>query len=221
MKILVFSDSHLYLPFDERKFNFLKSIIASCDRVIINGDFYDSYMNAFDEFVNSSWSRLFPLLKARKTVYIYGNHDQRSFSDNRVSLFSDIQAERYKIKTDKKTYIFEHGHKTRITPDAKFKISWSTKHNAMIVVHFLRNIAIKIFGYFGVLLLFKYKNKISKKMIRNFYKPKDNEIYIIGHNHFGEIDEINHYVSNGAILYGFAQYLTIENDKIQLHEKWY
>ncbi|KKP50689.1 MAG: hypothetical protein UR42_C0024G0015, partial [Candidatus Roizmanbacteria bacterium GW2011_GWA2_33_33] len=50
MNILVFSDTHLYLPFDGKKFNFLKKIISDSDQVIINGDFFDDYMISFDEF---------------------------------------------------------------------------------------------------------------------------------------------------------------------------
>jgi len=62
MNILVFSDTHLYLPFDQKKFNFLKKIISESGQVIINGDFFDGYMNKFDEFCKSSWNKLFPLL---------------------------------------------------------------------------------------------------------------------------------------------------------------
>jgi len=222
MKILIFSDSHLYLPFDNNKFKFIKKIIASCDRVIINGDFFDSYMNKFDEFVNSPWNQLFPLLKARKTVYIYGNHDQRTSSDSRVALFSDIQAERYKIKTPNKTFIFEHGDKTRPTPDVMYtNLSFKIKHYGMVCVHFLRNILVRLFRNIAINILFKPRNKISKKIIKINYKPTSNEIYIIGHNHFGEVDEKNNFASTGAILYGYAQYLTIENDQISLHEEWY
>jgi len=221
MNILIFSDTHLYLPFDEKKYNFLKKIIEKSERVIINGDFFDNYMISFDEFINSPWNKLFPLLKSKKTIYIYGNHDKRSFSDKRVEFFSDIQAERYKIKTQNKTFIFEHGQKTRATPDTMFKLSWKSMHYGMVVVHFIRNLFIKIFGKLGVKIMFGHLNKGSKRKIKINYQPKNNEIYIIGHNHFGEIDEKNHFAASGMILYGFASYLTIENDKIFLHEEWY
>jgi len=224
MNILVFSDTHLYLPFDQKKFNFLKKIISESGQVIINGDFFDGYMNKFDEFCKSSWNKLFPLLKDRKTVYIYGNHDQKKFIDKRVNLFSEIREERYRIKINKKNYIFEHGHKTRPAHDIMFtNINWQIKHIGMILVHFIRNFLVNTFGNLAILLLFKPLNKISKKMIDKFYKPQENEVYFIGHNHFGEIDLKNHFVSTGAILHGFAQYLTINSTsgKITLHEEWY
>ena len=221
MNILIFSDTHLYLPFNEKKYNFLKKIIEKSDRVIINGDFFDDYMISFDDFLNSPWNGLFPLLKTKKTVYIYGNHDKRSFSDKRADLFSDIQAERYKIKTQDKTFIFEHGHKTRSTPDTTWKLSKEVLHYGMSIGHFLRNLMVKIFGKIFIVLRFSYRNAKSKRKILQMYKPQDNEIYIIGHNHFGEVDEKNHFAASGMTLYGYSQYLTIENNKVLLHEEWY
>ena len=222
MNIIVFSDTHLYLPFDVKKFNYLKKTINSVDQVIINGDFFDGYMINFEDFVNSRWNKLFPLLKSKKAIYIYGNHDKKIFSNKEVNRFSDIQADRYKLKIKNKVYIFEHGQKTRPTPDTMFKLSWKNMHYGMIVVHFVRNLIIKIFGKFIVLLMFGRLNKGSKKIIKKLYKPKSNEFYIIGHNHFGEVDEKNHFAASGMILYGFAQYLTIDSTaKITLHEEWY
>jgi len=221
MNILIFSDTHLYLPFDEKKYNFLKRIIEKSDRVIINGDFFDNYMTDFDKFVNSPWNKLFPLLKSKKSIYIYGNHDKRSFCDKRVDLFSDIQAERYKIKTQNKTFIFEHGQKTRVTPDTAWELSKEILHYGMCIGHFFRRLMVKTFGKTFITLRFAHRNVKSKRRITDMYKPQDNEIYIIGHNHFGEVDEKNHFAASGMILYGFASYLTIENDKICLHEEWY
>ena len=50
-----------------------------------------------------------------------------------------------------------------------------------------------------------------------------NEFIIVGHNHWAEVDAQNHFACCGAILYGFAQYLTIDSatTKITLHEEWY
>jgi len=43
MKIAIFSDTHLRLPFEERKFKFLERVIKNVERIIINGDFWDGY----------------------------------------------------------------------------------------------------------------------------------------------------------------------------------
>src|SRR3990167_6496286 len=144
MKILVFSDSHLYLPFDEKKFQFLKKIIIDADRVIVNGDFFDNYMIDFNRFIASPWRQLFPYLLQKRAIYIYGNHDKRIYSNPKVNLFSVIQAERYKIKTANKTFIFEHGHKIRVTPDAKWKIEEAAKL-VVPIAHVVRQIMVSVF----------------------------------------------------------------------------
>lgn len=221
MRILIFSDSHLYLPVDEKKLVFLKKIIKSADRVIINGDFYDSYMIKFDEFIKSKWNELFPLLKSKKAIYIYGNHDARKSSDKRSELFSEIQAERYKIKTPARTFIFEHGQKTRITADVSHNIEWKYLHMAIVIGHFMRGLLVSLFGKLFLWLRFSYRNRNSKKRIAKMYKPAENEVYVIGHNHWGEVDLENNFAASGAILYGYAQYLTIEDGVITLHEGWY
>jgi predicted phosphodiesterase len=91
MKILVISDVHLDNAFEKPKYRFLKKIIRRADRVIINGDFWDGYLVKFQQFIQSPWKSLFPLLKSKKTIYIYGNHDKKILSDKHTALFSDIQ----------------------------------------------------------------------------------------------------------------------------------
>ena len=70
MKTLIFSDTHLKTKFEQKKFNFLSNIIDDADAIIIAGDFWDGYYCSFDEFVNSEWSALFPLLKEKKAINI-------------------------------------------------------------------------------------------------------------------------------------------------------
>ncbi len=223
MKILVFSDTHLYLPFDQKKFDFLKKIISESDQVIINGDFFDSYMNTFDEFIKSPWKQLFPLLKKKEAVYLFGNHDLKKVSDNRVGLFSVSQKNRHQIIINNKKFLIEHGHLTRPTLDTRFHFSWEFKHYGMLAGHIIRNLFVKIFGKLAVRILFGHLNGGSKIYIEDNYHPKNNEFYVIGHNHFGEVDEKSQFAASGMILYGFAQYLTIDSitAKTTLHEEWY
>ncbi|MBI3955332.1 metallophosphoesterase, partial [Candidatus Gottesmanbacteria bacterium] len=76
MHTIIISDLHLTRRFEKRKFNFLKKIIERSDQVVINGDLWDYYFSSFSQFVRSPWRQLFPLLKEKKTVYLYGNHDR-------------------------------------------------------------------------------------------------------------------------------------------------
>ncbi|MFA6081096.1 MAG: metallophosphoesterase [Patescibacteria group bacterium] len=224
MKILVFSDTHLYLPFDQKKFNFLKKIISESDKVIINGDFFDDYMVSFADFINSPWNQLFPLLKNKKAIYIFGNHDQEKFSDKRISLFSVKQTSEYRMKINNKIFIFTHGQQFRKTADLSIKniASFMPVVNlAMKIAHLFRQIMVNIFGRNFLSLRFAYRNIATKeKAIKTI---KAGEFVIVGHNHWAEVDEKNHFACNGAILYGFAQYLIIDSAtaKISLYEEWY
>ncbi len=222
MNILVFSDTHLFLPFDQKKFNFLKKIISESDQVIINGDFFDSYMISFNDFINSPWNQLFPLLKKKKTVYIFGNHDQEKFSDKQTSLFSMKQAVEYRMKINNETYIFTHGQQFRKTPDLFIKRFFKPFVSLVVrIAHFKRQNLTNIFGRNFLRFRFAYRNiKTKEKAIKTI---KNNEFIVVGHNHWAEVDEKKHFACNGAILYGFAQYLTIDSvsGKITLHEEWY
>ena len=224
MQILVFSDTHLYLPFDERKFNFLKKIISNSDQVIINGDFFDDYMISFEDFINSPWKQLFPLLKSKKAIYIFGNHDQQKFTDKRLNLFSNIQTSNYSLATSHYSLIFTHGHQFRKTADLSIKDIKNIMpiiSLIMNVAHSFRQIMTNIFGKKFLKLRFAYRNIATKQ--EAIKTIKDNEFIIIGHNHWAEVDEQKHFSCCGAILYGFAQYLIIDSDNssISLHEVWY
>ncbi|MCR4312872.1 MAG: metallophosphoesterase, partial [Candidatus Roizmanbacteria bacterium] len=212
MNILVFSDTHLYLPFDQIKFDFLKKIISQSGQVIINGDFFDDYMISFDEFINSPWNQLFPLLKNKHAVYIFGNHDQQKFSDKRMNLFSDIQAPYYHLSSSNYHLVFTHGHQFRKTADLSIKNILNIMpivNLVMNIAHFFRQVMVNIFGRNFLRFRFAYRNIATKrKAIKTI---KENEFIIIGHNHWAEVDEKNRFACCGAILYGFAQYLTIDS----------
>ena len=222
MNILVFSDTHLYLPFDQKKFNFLKKIINEAEQVIINGDFFDDYMISFDDFINSPWKDIFPLLKEKKAVYIFGNHDQEKFSDKRLNMFSVEQTSKYYLKINNITFIFVHGQQFRKTADLFIKELFKPLVSLIVrIAHHKRQNLVNIFGRNFLHFRFSYRNIATKrKAIKTI---KKNEFIIVGHNHWAEVDEKNHFACCGAILYGFAQYLIIDytSGKITLHEEWY
>ena len=179
-------------------------------------------MISFDDFINSPWNKLFPLLKSKKTVYIFGNHDQEKFSDQRLNFFSDVQTSIYQLSTINYQLIFTHGQQFRKTGDLFIPEIFKPFVSSVIrIVHFLRQTMVNIFGRNFLKARFAYRNIATKeKAIKTI---KDNEFIIVGHNHWAEVDEKNHFACCGAILYGFAQYLTINSvsEKINLHEEWY
>src|SRR3989338_228340 len=211
MKILVFSDSHLTEKFEEKKFNFLKKIIRQADQVVINGDFWDGYLTTFDRFISSGWSKLFPLLKAKKTIYLYGNHDRKSYMDKNADLFSDLQTYSYRLKLNGKTFKFEHGNNIHPILDEKLPRSIN-KLNTIIIGFLLERFS-------SLKFILKRANKIMKRI--NKKNSNKNEILVCGHSHWSEFDLKNRFINTGFIENGVAKYLLIDDEKIIPKEEWY
>ncbi len=216
MKYLIFSDSHLSVKFDRKKFNFLTKIISSADRVIINGDFWEGYNCTFNQFINSPWKQLFPLLKKKYTVYVYGNHDKREFADKNVKLFSSLQTKKYNLKLGNKTFFFEHGDRLMPLLDSKFN------HFPKLLNQFLDMIegsVLRLFGNLHLYYFFHPLNERIKEMIAGRFKT--NEYFVCGHTNFAEIDLKRHFINSGFIKHGIGRYLIINERKISLHEERY
>jgi len=76
----------------------------------VNGDFWSCYSSTFDEFLDSDWAGLFPLMLEKKTIYIYGNHDRKEFMDERVNTFSVEQSSIKLLDIRSNTFHIEHGN---------------------------------------------------------------------------------------------------------------
>lgn len=223
MRTLIFSDIHLTDKFNEKKFAFLKKIISQADQVIVNGDFWDGIIITFSQFIQSQWKDLFPLLKKKKTIYIYGNHDKKSLSDHRTSLFSIKQTERYILKSGTHTFIIEHGHRTE--PKIFKQLDFLPKNRSL---HVILNILFDKFEelIFDVLgkntVQKKWYTRLNKETKLNIKKLVANgSIYVCGHTHAQEFDLKNHFINTGIVRHGLGQYLIIEGNKIELKEEWY
>lgn len=221
MITIILSDLHLTNKFDKRKFIYLKKIISPADRVILNGDFWDGFLVSFDKFIKSPWNSLFPLLKSKKTVYLYGNHDGKKFSDERVNFFSDSQSYRFNIKIGRRKLRIEHGHK--IAPGLEDMFPRISKNKFMNVVFILGG---EKFFRFGFFLLGKRFIKIAK--VRNTKMKKwseeilrDHEILVCGHTHLAEFGRDPKYINIGLNHYGYGQYLRIKDEELDLVEEKY
>lgn len=218
MNTLVFSDTHLTHKFDEKKYRFLHKIISDSDRVIINGDFWDGYLTTFNKFVHSSWKKLFPLLKSKKAVYIYGNHDLHGFSNKNTTFFSMKQAYKHEFVVNNKRFVAEHGHRLTHLPDqmtSNRTLQGLMTRTAGIAALIMRKIRIeqRYYKYFWI----KLKRKSINEKRKNF---KSN--WVFGHVHYGEVDHINKLYNSGTIQHGVGQYLIIDDKGvITLHEEKY
>lgn len=224
MKYLIFSDTHLSAyEFDQAKFKKLVSVISQAERVIINGDFYDGYLCSFDEFVSSPWAILFPLLKRKRAIYIYGNHDRPEYMDERVTEFSVEQTYRKELQIGRRRIIVQHGQ--NFAPDFDGRFPSLSYYLAWFYPRYFYHEQNKTL--LNRLLLSYYatnKNKFLHGEMKRSIKflKKRNPLLercwcICGHSHIPEIDDKLRFVNCGQFSRGHAQYARIAgNGEISL-----
>jgi len=220
-RILILSDTHLTRHFDKRKFKFLIDTISDSDWVIINGDFWDSWFTNFDGFVQSEWKRLFPYLLEKKAIYIFGNHDLKEKTDNRVGLFSVKSVDSFDIKTKTKTYHIEHGRRILELENDRFLIMYSRvmqtfeKIHFSLVFYFLNLFEIIGYSIFGKNIARRSKFAKNRNLLLKNSKRKD--WLLCGDTHCPEIDMIKKFANSGCILHGHASYLIVDRGEVSLH----
>lgn len=221
MKVLIFSDTHLGKKFEEKKLIFLQTIISEADKVIIAGDFWEGLQISFDEFVNSPWKTLFPLLKKKQTVYLFGNHDKKEWANERISLFSTQQNTIYEFRSGKNVFVVEHGDRfshpfvTLSTVVSRRIYKYTGKYP--IIGHIFERYLLKTLGKKIHHNLTNRGNKVIKE--RNTHVG--NNMYIFGHTHAQELDRLHHFANTGMIRYGIGQYIIVENGELHLYDEVY
>lgn len=205
MKTVIFSDTHLSSKVYRRKFNYLKSIIEQADKVIIAGDFWDGFLTSFDKFVDSRWHELFPLLKERQAVYLYGNHDRPEWCDERVGLFSVESGMDTTVLVGGQSYHITHGHTVFTSFEDKYPV-------------FNRKPALRLGSAVDVTHKLLWGDKFLKEGSA-INQPmshwvNDNllgeQILITGHSHYPEIDLENRFINSGFIGLGYGNYAVVD-----------
>lgn len=212
MKTIVFADTHLSSRCYSKKFNYLKSIIEPADRVVIAGDFWDGFLTSFDKFVQSPWSRLFPLLLERQTIYLYGNHDRVEWSNDQVKLFSVQQAMTTDLTIGHQTYHICHGHTVFTSLEDKYPI-----FNHSIPLRLGANADVLHKLVWGKRFLSKKNSKINQPMREWTTHNSPRAAFLIcGHSHFPEINRHQGYANTGFIGMGYGNYLILDTNGVQL-----
>jgi len=209
--LLIFSDTHLTHKFDKKKYDFLVKLISQADNVIINGDFWDYYLTSWEKFLKSQWKALFPLLKSKHAIYIYGNHDTKLFSDTRVNLFSVLQTEKYKLKVKNHILNIQHGH--LIVPTIDVSHSSFRRKSLISISQKLEEKNIFLLSKPLMLRISRKQNKVLKKY--SVEELPANEILVCGHTHLAVFGEKAKYLNTGRIRYGEAQGLFVTNGQFQ------
>lgn len=212
MKVIVISDTHLGRRFSQKRFTGLANAFADSDRVVLNGDFWESTEWSFSDFVNSRWSGLFPILKQKSAIYIYGNHDPENACDDRVNLFSIVQADRYELKIGTSRYHFEHGHMLVPLIEDKFPAIFKDNKVALNVGKAFEQV-----GYMTLRKsysnLFKSQNNMMKRW-GALALPEDTYL-VAGHTHLAEVDHKAKYLNSGFNRVR-NQYLCIDENGVQM-----
>ncbi len=220
MKTLIFSDTHLSHEFDEAHFNALASVISDVDRVIINGDFWDAYLTSFDEFISSPWKQLFPLLKEKNAVYLYGNHDKPVFVDERASLFSDVQGFKHTLSIGENQALVMHGHLEVPEIDDLFPRFTGKFGKHYQKLHKIKEKENKL-GILARKFDSKYRKRLHTKLVALANELTTHDFLICGHSHFRSTDDSHKYINPGDFRNGWARYILISDNDWQAIEEQY
>lgn len=216
MKTLIISDTHLTKRFNQKKFAKLSELINSVDQVIVNGDLWDEDFMTFNDFINSKWSQLFPLLKSKKAIYIFGNHDEEEFTDERVSLFSDTQTyvNRLDLKDGKILYI-THGHQQ--VGKFNFIHKFVDRYRLLSrLTSYPINFLILIFKERYLRLYQKMNDEMTAWAQANL---KPNEILVCGHSHLNQFTPEKQFIDLGHSSLGFFEYLIVTDGEMKHYKE--
>lgn len=219
MKTLVISDLHLSPNIEEKKFRYLNKLFCSYDQIILNGDFWEGFLYSFDDFYNSRWNKLFPILREKNTVYIFGNHDKKIYNNiKKASAFSTIQTEKYEHSVKNKKFIFEHGD--RLWQSESEDVNLSSAHFRNMV-KFVSNFESSLIRFGGN--LYQKGLKTINKHVYNKIAPNllHNEYFFFGHTHRQEVFKENRIYNSGVCKAGLSQYIVINDDNIIPKEEAY
>lgn len=215
MKVLVFSDTHLTHRFNSELFDYIANLVSSADQVVINGDFWDAYLTTFDQFCNSKWKKLFPLLKEKNTVYIFGNHDKQKFVDERVSLFSDVQVDEYVLKSGDARFHIMHGH--AIVPAYDNMAVFSNPDFIRWGYQALTKIVNRVPVINSLFHFFEHRKNLGQLEEMREYTQKSSskgEFYLFGHCHIPELSIPERFICLGRLQEKYKSYCYIEDGKV-------
>jgi UDP-2,3-diacylglucosamine pyrophosphatase LpxH len=167
--------------------------------------------------VNSKWQLLFPLLKARDTVYVFGNHDRQEWTDQRVNQFSVCQRKGICIQNGTKHLLVTHGDAI-IPVYEDFIPGRSLRFLCSRTWIRLEAIGIRLVGK-----RFSRVGAATNATLKTFAKQRldEDEILVCGHSHLSEYDLDSNFINLGLHRQGLGQYLMVDDHAIELLEETY
>lgn len=217
IRVVIFSDSHFDLQFDPERLQKFEEVISRADLVIINGDFWLDKHTTFEEFLASPWSPLFPLLKSKHAIYLFGNHDMPQFSDPRIDRFCDQVGFSLELTVGTQVFYVEHGH---LLADSLTLIVLKAFESHPRLLGALT-------APIGVLneLVLKSKNLKLQRFAKRInipykfhpkYANRGDSYLVMGHTHVAERDDEHRYINLGRTHNGDFSYLRIAEGAFEL-----
>lgn len=212
MKTLIISDLHLSHRFDLARAEYLIELLSAADRVVLNGDFWDNHATTFEQFINSPWKILFPILKSRKTIYIFGNHDRPQDADSRVELFSDLQANHWQLRDGELKLHIEHGH--HILAKHRDSPSWVvTLFRVSLYDLWFRQPLERFLVTHQTEFMHRWHMGANQAELIESAAGIADDLLITGHTHLPISDPERKFVNLGYINFGLSYYVLVENGK--------
>jgi len=155
------------------------------------------------------------LLKAKNTVYLFGNHDKEHFMDERIKLFSNFQGLNYELISGNKTFHFQHGHLLSPAYDKyplikNNELSRPLFQLIMWILRFFKPIRLMQhdWEYHGAFIrLKKYIEDVEKRFEKNHY-------YIFSHSHLHKVVPRLNLINLGVFQPKRRHFLLIKDGKI-------
>ncbi len=206
MRTLVFSDLHLTHEFNRTQCDYIANQIKKVDQVVINGDFWDSYLTTFGAFLDA-WQPLLSVLAEKNTIYVQGNHDLLAAMDERVYAFSRQVVTEYSVVTSAVTYIILHGNTIAQEFDARHpRLTARLKrfYPALGVVAPLPVFGIPIKAWQR-----HAQQRVDRELRAYVAAQDDNSMYVFGHSHIRRDMPESRYLNPGAWSLDIARFLVI------------
>ena len=220
MTFLIISDLHLTPKFDPRLFIFLTKTFQSCDQIILNGDFWDHAVCNFNDFLNSRWQQLFPLLLAKKTIYITGNHDLPVWLSDQTNQFCLQTLGHFSLRIGNHQYLIEHGH--RFYPNFGEKHPWLVNDLTVKIAYAAINFGIQLMGP-AFIKIFLH-DAVKADQLMKIWASKHlscHQTLVCGHTHIPIFQPQHHYLNSGFVQASYASYLLFENGQPRLVQTRY
>lgn len=207
MRTVVVSDLHLTHVFEPTKYQFLYRLFSQSDRVVLNGDIWDSFHTNWSRFTHSAWRHLFPLLKAKQAVYLFGNHDASEVTPE-PWVVSHRWNDEFEFEWKNWNIHLEHGH--------RYSSAFHLEHPRAAFL--LQNIIpYRLFTFKDIPI----NRRADALQLQAAAQYSAATFLLMGHSHIPGLHESDRYANSGFIADGRASWIEVDDHAIRLKETRY